>query len=153
MAQTKAQNTCPSGLRILKDCIANELRGEFYENSGRPIASLVGLYNLIQEGEHGGADYLFNIERGDDMAYLLKDNTLTAWGLYNIVSAIVVDNLSPYFILAEDGNFAPLSLERVRSQILTDIDEIVDYILRYPNQKGIAPFYEEFVVPFLNTRF
>ena len=152
MVSTKAQSTCPSGLRILKDCIANELRGEFIDNR-RTIEPLVELYNLIQEGEHDGADYLFNIESGDDMAYLLRDNTLTAWGLYNIVSAITAENLSPYFILAQDGNFTPLSLERVRSQILTDIDEIVDYILRYPNQKGVAPFYEEFVVPFLNTRF
>jgi hypothetical protein len=108
---------------------------------------LLNAYNTYQEDERFGVDYIFHIENVDDVKCCIEGGMQI-----NEVSHLWVEFMkgthSGYFFFGENYPIAkPLSQLELHTQLVEYIEEILPYVMTYPQRGGYKEFYNCFVAP------
>lgn len=123
--------------------IENEFQN-FIENN--KIGRLLDLYNTYQEYERNGVDYLFCLNKTDDVICCLKGGlTLTQ------LSDLVIENEEPqkttlfYFGENHTKNIHLLTIQEFKEQLYHHVAEMAEMIVLYPWVDAYKYFYETFI--------
>ena len=106
------------------------------------ISVTLDAYNLYQEEERDGVDYIFNINNADDLKCCV-DGGLTANEIAEIVKNVNEKHYTPYFFFGVNYN-RPKQLKEFKEltdQLIANADEVVRKVLAYPFFDGYKQFY------------
>jgi hypothetical protein len=92
---------------------------------------VLDVYNKYQESERDGVDYIFDINKKEDLIACIKGG-LTARMIQELVNNLD-DGFTQYFYFG--CNYPtpiPIKFRDLKTNLYNYLDEIVDYIIAYP---------------------
>lgn len=92
---------------------------------------VLDVYNKYQESERDGADYIFDLNKKEDLIVCIKGG-LTARMIQELVNNLD-DGFTQYFYFGYNYP-TPISIKfkDLKTNLYNYLDEIVDYIIAYP---------------------
>lgn len=92
---------------------------------------VLDVYNKYQESERDGADYIFDLNKKEDLIVCIKGG-LTARMMQELVNKLD-DGFTQYFYFGYNYP-TPISIKfkDLKTNLYNYLDEIVDYIIAYP---------------------
>lgn len=124
---------------IKKKEIANLLAMKMAADSD--IFNLVlDVYNEYQESERDGADYIFDLNKKEDLIVCIKGG-LTARMVQELVNKL--DNGFTQYFYFGCNHPTPISIlfEDLKLNLYSYLDELVDYIIAYPFDGACRKLY------------
>ena len=106
------------------------------------ISVTLDAYNLYQEEERDGVDYIFNINNADDLKRCV-DGGLTANEIAEIVKNVNEKYYTPYFFFGVNHK-SPKQIKEFKEltdQLIANAEEVVKKALAYPFIDGYKRFY------------
>ena len=101
---------------------------------------LIQAYNKWQEDEHFGVDYLFDLNKEEDLICVLKGG-ITSKEIEQMYKDIRDFGMTSYFLFGENHTTAEhLTTEQLASLIITNLDAVVSYILAYDSDSDNFKF-------------
>lgn len=124
---------------IKKKAIVNQLAMTMATDTD--IFNLVlDVYNEYQESERDGVDYIFDLNKKEDLIVCIKGG-LTARMVQKLVNKLD-DGFTQYFYFG--CNYpTPISIqfEDLKTNLYNYLDELVDYIIAYPFEGACRKLY------------
>ena len=124
---------------IKKKAIVNQLAMTMATDTD--IFNLVlDVYNEYQESEKDGVDYIFDLNKKEDLIVCIKGG-LTARMVQKLVNKLD-DGFTQYFYFG--CNYpTPISIqfEDLKTNLYNYLDELVDYIIAYPFEGACRKLY------------
>lgn len=111
---------------------------------GQRFDLLLAAYNRWQEDERGGADYLFNIEKPEDVICCLQGG-LTIKQLHSLLDVNENDGLSHFYFGVNHSTPTMVTTKQLVSILTTNADEIIKYAIAYPSVDEYKAIYELFI--------
>lgn len=128
---TTFENLCAE----VAESVKNDLRNE--EN----VDLILSVFNEFQESERNGVDYIFDIERADDLICCIKGG-LTAEEIATLVQKEV-----RYFCFGENYKEATPIKGSVSQKLIGVVEDFVPFVLLYVarGNGSYSIFYEKYV--------
>jgi hypothetical protein len=109
-------------------------------------AMLLKAYNRYQEDERDGVDYIFNINRPDDLITCIQGG-LTAEEIakfHNRVGCWLIP--TPHFLFGcNHKEMKPMGRDNIINAIVAVLDEIIDNIIAYPWVEEYRAVYTHYI--------
>lgn len=101
---------------------------------------VLDVYNEYQESERDGADYIFDLNKKEDLIVCIKGG-LTARMVQKLVNKLD-DDFTQYFYFGYNYP-TPISIKfkDLKSDLYNHLDELVDYIIAYPFEGACRKLY------------
>lgn len=138
----------------VSNAIADDLMNSNAEKRNELLTKLLKAKNLYESDERDGFDYIYDINNSEDLALLLKNESLDAKEISAIWVAYSNGFSTPYFYFAYDYSYITTKVSIVRIKTLDDIcnillgniKDVVKNIIAYPYAcKPYEDLYVEYV--------
>lgn len=122
------------------------------EKANKTFSVLLAAYNDWQENEHFGTDYLFNLNKAEDLICCIKGG-LNATEIAQMVNnaSKTTNFMSDYFLFGENyPTPTQLTCEQMASTITTHIIDIIKYVLHFGCEDNTEEFkfiYNNYIAP------
>lgn len=111
---------------------------------GQRFDLLFAAYNRWQEDERDGVDYIFDVEKPEDVICCLKGG-LTIEQLHSILDAKETEGIQYFYFGVNHHGPTLIPLSALISQLKANADEIVKYAIAYPSVNEYKAIYELFI--------
>ena len=111
---------------------------------GQRFDLLFAAYNRWQEDERDGVDYIFDVEKPEDVICCLKGG-LTIEQLHSILDAKETEGIQYFYFGVNHHGPTLVPLSALISQLKANADEIVKYAIAYPSVDEYKAIYELFI--------
>jgi hypothetical protein len=107
---------------------------------------LLKAYNRYQEDERDGVDYIFNINRPDDLITCIQGG-LTAEEIVNFHNKVKSwTNPTPHFLFGcNHKEMKPMGRDNIVDAIVAVLDEMLDNIIAYPWVEEYRAVYTHYI--------
>lgn len=92
---------------------------------------VLDVYNKYQENERDGVDYIFDINKKEDLIVCIKGG-LTARMIQELVDNLDKDYTQYFYFGCNYPTPIPIEFKDLKTNLYNYLDEIVDYIIAYP---------------------
>lgn len=114
-------------------------------NAGRNFEHLLAAYNRYQEDERDGVDYIFDINRKEDL------NCCIEGGMTAREIADIIQSKHEYFFFGQNHpNAVCLGFEGIFSQVKSIASDFANKIVRYPYVEEYKELYFDYIVQWLD---
>ena len=101
---------------------------------------VLDVYNEYQESERDGADYIFDLNKKEDLIVCIKGG-LTARMVQELVNKLD-DGFTQYFYFGYNHPTPiPIKFKNLKLNLYKYLDELVDYIIAYPFDSACRKLY------------
>ena len=101
---------------------------------------VLDVYNEYQESERDGADYIFDLNKKEDLIVCIKGG-LTARMVPELVNKLD-DGFTQYFYFGYNHPTPiPIKFKNLKLNLYKYLDELVDYIIAYPFDSACRKLY------------
>lgn len=139
---SKAMNVLVEGMNKTREGMVELIKHDLNEeNNGKIGGMLINAYNAWQEAERDGVDYIFDIFKQEDLKTAV-DCGMTAYEIHTLVG----DTTHCLGLFFFGQNYShPTPIEDVKTLLLANIYEVVDFTLHYPYCDGCKELYEYYL--------
>lgn len=137
-------------IEVIKPKIARDIRID-----DSVLEMVLKAYNRFQEDERDGADYIFDIDDKDDLAYLVNNCDITAQDIWRIVNTMGENDYLPYFHIGYNYPQPHIigRLKDLQRNLIAWLDELLPFVFKYVTRcEEYQAIYEHYVTEYLEEK-
>ena len=127
----------------IKGDIIHSISDIYSDNGWDSLMQLLSVYNIYQEAECDGVDYIFNIDNQDDLLCCVKGG-LTSQEVCGIYLRSQSSHREFFFFGQNYKEPKQIqTIEELKNILVNSLDDLLPYVIKYPTMYG--NIYREYV--------
>lgn len=129
-------------MEFVEGFIKKQVIDDFRKGNGLTI--VLDAYNRMREDECGGTGYIFNINKKEDLEYLVKNDMMSAHTIAFVVN-------TPYkfpngmFMFDGEKDCGMLPIDNISTLLIDNLNMLIPYVLLYVDRcKEYQEFYSRY---------
>jgi hypothetical protein len=142
MDKTTTNMKMSDALEFITEFIKKQVKDDFRKGNGLQI--VLDAYNRMRDDECAGTDYIFSINKTEDLTYLVQNGMMNAQTIAFVVN-------TPFrfpnglFMFHGKANEGMLPVDNIGNFLLNSLDTLIPYVLLYVDRvKEYQEFYSRY---------